>query len=215
MADPLSDEHLSQMRALARERVSKKRFQHMEGVAETAQLLARTYGQDEKKARLAGILHDWDKGLDNDEIRAKARDLGLDEVLGEWMIMNMPQVLHGPTAAEGFRRTDPDIPEDVLSAIYKHTIAAKEMSPLDKIIYIADAIEPNRSFAEAEGLRELIGKVSLDELYFQVYKFWIEALISKDGLLHPDTLAIWNDMTFPKAHAHLQRYEKRCKEKKA
>lgn len=54
MADPLSDEHLSQMRALARERVSKKRFQHMEGVAETAQLLARTYGQDEKKARLAG-----------------------------------------------------------------------------------------------------------------------------------------------------------------
>ena len=106
MIDPLSDGYLSQMRALARERVSQKRFQHMEAVAETAQLLARTYGQDEAKVRLAGILHDWDKGLDNDEIRAKARNLGLDEVLGEWMIMNMPQVLHGPSAAEGFSRTD-------------------------------------------------------------------------------------------------------------
>lgn len=212
--DPLSDAYFRQMFEQARTRVSKKRFAHMEGVSDTAVRLARVYGVDEREARLAGILHDWDKGLDNDEIRAKAHDLSLEDHIGRWVIEHMPQVMHGATAAAELARTHPELPASVLSAIDKHTIASVEMSDLDKVIYIADALEPTRSFEEAPALRGLIGNVSLDELYFKVYQFWTEALVRSEGLLHPDTFAIWNEMVMPKAQARLARYEEKCRRKK-
>lgn len=211
--DPLGDAFYEQMRAQARERVPKKRFCHMQGVADTAVQLARTYGADPAQARLAGILHDWDKGLDNDQIRQKVRDLALEEEVGAWVVENMPQVVHGPTAAAELARSFPQIPIAVIEAIRKHTTASLEMSDLDEIVYIADALEPSRAFAEVEGLRGLIGKVSLDELYFEVYRFWVAALVGKGCLLHPNTLEIWNGLAYPQAHERLMAYEKRCKEK--
>lgn len=212
-SDALSDAYYEQMRAQAKERVSKKRFQHMKGVAKTAEHLAELYGADPAAARLAGILHDWDKDLDNDQIRQKVADLGLEDHVGAWVVENMPQVVHGPTAAAELARKHPEIPADVIQAIDKHTTAALQMTDLDKIIYIADALEPTRSFEKADDLRALMGKVSLDELYLEVYRFWIEALIGMGAMLHPDTLSIWNEMAYPKAHARLLAYEKRCKEK--
>ncbi len=212
--DPLGEEYYQCMADAARSRVSKKRFKHMEGVADTAVQLARAYGLDEREARLAGILHDWDKGLDNDEIRAKARELGLVEHIGPWVIEHMPQVMHGPTAAAELAAMHPEMPASIISAIDKHTIAAPQMSDLDKAIYIADALEPTRTFEEAPRLRAMIGQVSLDELYFKVYQFWTEALVRSEGLLHPDTFAIWNEMVMPKAQARLARYEERCRRKK-
>lgn len=211
--DPLSDEYYELMRAQAKERVSKKRFKHMKGVADTAVRLAHAYGVDPASARLAGILHDWDKDLDNDEIRQKACALGIEDEVGTWVLQNMPQVVHGPTAAAELSRVHPEIPDETIEAISKHTIADSEMSDLDKIIYIADALEPSRSFDKADALRALIGTATLDELYFEVYRFWIEALIGMGALLHPRTLEIWNKMAYPKAHERLLAYERKCKEK--
>lgn len=208
-----TEQYYEEMAKLAQSRVSEKRFQHMQGVAHTAALLAEEYGEDVKKARLAGILHDWDKSLTNTEIREKVRSLGISEEVGEWVVRNMPQVLHGPTAAKELGQLFPELPQDVLNAIQKHTIAAIEMTPLDKILYIADAIEPSRTFPEAPDLRNLIGIVTLDQLYFEVYRFWTMALVSSNALLHPDTLTIWNNIVYPQAHARLQKYEKRTKEK--
>ncbi len=215
MPDVLSDAYFCQMRDAARTRVPKKRFAHMKGVAKTAEELARAYGVDPARARLAGILHDWDKGLDNDQIRCKVKELGIEDEVSSWVVANMPQVVHGPTAAAELAREHPEIPADVLSAIWKHTIASSEMTELDKIIYIADALEPGRSFDEVGDLRAMMGVASLDELYLEVYRFWIQTLIGMGGLLHPDTLAIWNALIYPEAHERLLRYEKRCKERKA
>lgn len=212
--DALSDAYFKSMRKAVSKRVSKKRFKHIEGVSDTASALAKTYGCDEAKARLAGILHDWDKGLDNDEIRQKVRELGLEGKIGSWVVANMPQVVHGPTAAAELARDHPEIPADVIAAIDKHTTAACEMSDLDKILYIADALEPTRTFAEVRRLRDMIGTASLDELYSEVYRFWVRALIDKGCLLHPDTLAIWNDLAYPTAHERLLAWERKCKEKK-
>lgn len=211
--DALSDEFYEQMRAKAKERVSKKRFKHMKGVAKTAKRLAEVYGVDPHAAQLAGILHDWDKDLDNDQIRCKVKALGLEDHVGPWVAENMPQVVHGPTAAAELARDYPEIPAEVLEAIDKHTTASRSMSDLDKIIYIADALEPTRTFDKADELRAMIGTVSLDELYREVYGFWIEALIGMGALLHPSTLEIWNELAYPKAHARLLAYEKRCKER--
>lgn len=206
MEDALSQAFLDARTVELRKRVKPKRFAHIMGVAETAELLAATYGADVRRARLAGLLHDWDKGYRDGEIRQRARDLGVDALVGEWVVGNMPEVLHGPTAAAALAREFPQIPADVLEAIRWHTTASLEMSDLDKIIYIADALEPSRAFAEADELRSLIGRISLDELYHRVYRFWTLALIRSDRVLHPATIDIWNAMVAPISRSKKERY---------
>lgn len=206
MADALSESFFQDRMEDLKDRVRPKRFNHILGVSETAELLAHAYGCDPAKARLAGLLHDWDKGMRDREIRERARDLGVDAEVGEWVVEHMPEVLHGPTAAAALARQFPEIPSDVLEAIRFHTTAAPEMTDLDKIVYVADAIEPTRKFEEADELRSLIGEVPLDELFYRVYKFWTIALISHDVVLHPDTIAIWNAIAKGKSKAKKERY---------
>lgn len=206
MEDPLGKRFYKARKAEVEQRVKAKRYKHILGVADTAEILASTYGVDVEKARLAGLLHDWDKGMRDGEIRQRAIDLGILEEVGPWVVEHMPEVLHGPTAAAALKREFPEIPDDVLHAIKCHTTGALEMSDLDKVLYVADAIEPNRQFAEADAMRDLVGKVDLDELFYQVYKFWTFALIRNDVVLHPDTIEIWNSIAKGKSKARKERY---------
>lgn len=206
MEDPLGKKFYKARKAEVEKRVKPKRFKHIMGVADTAEMLARTYGVDVDKARLAGLLHDWDKGMRDGEIRQRALDLGIVDEVTPWVVEAMPEVLHGPTAAAALGREFPEIPEDVLQAIRCHTTGALEMSDLDKVLYVADAIEPNRQFDAAESLRALVGEVGLDELFYQVYKFWTLALIEHDVVLHPDTIGIWNSIAKGKSKARKEGY---------
>jgi predicted HD superfamily hydrolase involved in NAD metabolism len=194
MTDVYSEEFRAARLNDLEERVSKKRLKHILGVEQTASHLASVYGEDSQKAALAGLLHDWDKGMNDEEIRARALELGIDDGTNGWVIANMPATLHGPTAAAALAHTFPKIPNDVIRAIEVHTIGAPKMSALDKILYIADALEPNRNFDEIAYLRDLIGKASLDELFFEVYKFWTCALIGHGRVLHPHTVEVWNSL---------------------
>ncbi len=201
MDDALSEEFYQARAEEVASRVSPKRFEHIEGVARTAELLARTYGADLARARLAGVLHDWDKGYDDETIRERACALGVDAFVGAWVMDHLPAVLHGPTAAEALARAFPQIPDDVIEAIRWHTTARIDMTDLDKIVYIADALEPSRRFAEADELRAGIGVLSLDELYHRVYRLWTLLLIERDRPLHPDTIQIWNAMVAKESDA--------------
>ena len=194
MIDFRSDEFFKQMTAEVRERVSKKRFEHIVSVSKTAEKLASVYECDEKLARLAGILHDWDKGLNNDEIRLKCKTYSLVEQVGEWTIDNMPQLLHGPTAAAELHKRFPDMPAEVINAIRVHTTADLEMSDMDMIIYVSDAIEPTRQYPELDELTDMVGNVELDRLYQVVYKYWTIKIIERDRILHPQTINIWNHL---------------------
>lgn len=181
------------MKKLLEDRVGSKRYAHSKGVAKTAKRLAAVYGYDPKVARMAGILHDWDKGLSADEVRERARALGV-EARPE-VIEGMPWLLHGPTAAKALEAEYPEFGSEVFQAIARHTSGAADMAPLDCIIYIADIIEPNRTFGDERGirrLRELVGKVPLDRLYFEAFKYTLQFLVANDRQLAPDTLEIWN-----------------------
>lgn len=87
-------------------RVGPRRFKHSLGVSETAEKLARVYGADETAARVAGLLHDWDKGYDDPGILARADELGM-ELDAE--LVAMPRVLHGLTAAVALGRAFPEL----------------------------------------------------------------------------------------------------------
>lgn len=193
-ADPLSKEFFDERKRELEGRVTQKRLDHINGVSQTARRLAEIYGVNERKAALAGLLHDWDKGYDDDGIRARVSEVGLSDVLDPFVVEKMPQVLHGPTAAFALAQEFPEIPNDVIRAIYNHTTASKDADDLEKIIYISDAIEPTRKFGAVEEIRKSVGKVTLDELFYKTYRFWTLALLERDKVVHPDTMSIWNEL---------------------
>lgn len=193
IAEPFSKEAYDALKGLLKERVSKKRFEHSVNVAKVARRLAKTYGADPDKARLAGILHDWDKGLSNEELRDRAAELKVN--VDPLVLSDMPWLLHGPTAAAYLRTEYPQFGDEVFQAIERHTSGAADMSALDCIIYVSDIIEPNRTFGDMAGierLRGLVGELPLEELYFEAFKYTLEFLISTDRVLYPATIETWN-----------------------
>ena len=165
--DVLSDAFFQARRAELAQRVKSKRFEHSLGVSEMAGRMARIYGADEGLARLAGLLHDWDKGYDDEGIRRRVAELGLMEQLASYM--DMPHLLHGPTAAAALKRDFPQLPDALLQSIRLHTTGAVRMTDLDMIVYTADAIEPSRDYPGIEVLRQLVGVVDLQELYLSAF----------------------------------------------
>lgn len=173
-------------------RLKPDRFTHSLGVSEMAVQLAETYGVDPKKARLAGLIHDWDKSYNDKEIRERARELDLK--VDPEVFESMPRLLHGITAAAALHRDHPEIDDDIIQAIERHTSGHTAMSDLDMVVYIADVIECSRPYPVTD-LHELAGKVSLEELFLQTYKQVFSHLVERGYAIHPDTVKVWNYYT--------------------
>ena len=124
--------------------LDNKRFEHTQGVAYTSAALAMRYGEDIRKAELAGLLHDCAKCLDNDKKIQICRKHGIDINEAE---QRNPFLLHAKVG--GFlAKTKYKVEDDeVINAILYHTTGRPEMSLLEKIVYIADYIEPGRNHA--------------------------------------------------------------------
>ena len=132
---------LQKIRKQLSKALDNKRFEHTQGVAYTSAALAMRYGEDIKKAELAGLLHDCAKGLPTKEKLEKARKHGLH--ISKYEEKN-PDMLHAKLGAY-YARYKYDVTEQkVLDAITYHTTGRPNMSLLEKIIFVADYIEPNR-----------------------------------------------------------------------
>ena len=185
-----SDENFKRMKKLLKERVPEKRYEHSKRVSKAAEELADIYGVDTDKARMAGLLHDWDKGLTLNEIRRRVMmyDLDIDPVV----VSSMPWLLHGPTAAAALKDEFPEIDTDVLQAIARHTSGDRNMTELDMIVYVADLVEPGRKYSNVKEVRRACGRVSLEELYFLAFKNVLQFLVSQNRPVHPETIEVWN-----------------------
>jgi len=164
------------------------RYQHSIGVMETAVELAKIYGADVEKARIAGLLHDNAKNLDN--MYERARDLEAD--LDEFELKSPPLVhakLGAETAKIEFGITDPEI----LDSIKWHTIGRKGMTLLEKIIFVADLTEPGRDFPDAEPLRELSRK-NLDQAVSECIKSTILVNRKRGNVIHPNAFSILEEL---------------------
>lgn len=168
-----------------------RRYEHSLSVARTAEELARSYGVDPFLARVAGILHDWDKVLDARSQLAKARDMGID--LGVDLSLVQP-LLHGLTAARELRERHPELPAEVWQAIERHTIGAADMSGLDMVLFVADGIEPLRR--ESPGIARVRSMawrgLPLSELYWESFAGGMSYVIETGRYLYPGTLSIYN-----------------------
>lgn len=186
----LSDEFFSRAQQLLEKRVSPHRFEHCCSVARYSAHLAKLYHYPEKEARIAGLLHDWDKAYTNDDIRARA--LAFKTRIDGEVLDFLPALLHGPTGACALEADFPFLDGRILRAIERHTAGHEQMSDLDCIVYVADALEEGRSYPGIEDLRALPGTVSLQELFFETYKHVLLYLVQRNAQLHPRTLCVWN-----------------------
>ncbi len=127
------------------------RVNHVLGCRDTAAELARRWGANEQDAARAGMLHDVTKALDGPLQLTLCREYGI--VLGAFSQKN-PKTLHALTGSLVAERIFGEN-EAVVAAIASHTTGKANMNTLEKIIYVADYMEPNRDFPGVEKLRQL------------------------------------------------------------
>ena len=143
----LSRENIDLIKADLKEKLPKKRYEHTLGVAYTAAALAMCYGEDILKAELAGILHDVAKAKKSSELKDDMKGYIDPYTDGDYVALiadKAPQILHAIYAPYLAKRDYKIEDKDILSAIRWHTTGKKDMTMLEKIVFVADYIEPNR-----------------------------------------------------------------------
>lgn len=161
-----------------------RRYEHTLGVVYTATALAMRYGASLKDAEMAGLLHDCAKCLTDEKRLAicEKHNISINEIE-----RRNPFLLHAKVgsylAMEEFDVTS----SDVINAILNHTTGRPGMSLLEKIIYVADYIEPNRK--QAPNLTEVrkMAFIDLDQTLVMILKDVLEYLESTEGEVDPMT----------------------------
>lgn len=176
-------------RLLDERRLSAGLVAHSDGVAATARGLCVRWGGDAGQAEIAGLLHDVCRELDRQEVLRRARMHGLKvSVLEETYPV---QLLHGPLAAAELAACA--VSPETLGAIARHTVGGPGMTLIERCVFVADAIEPQRSYEGVEEARRLAG-VSLDRALRLVVARDIERLRTRARDVHPDMTALWEEL---------------------
>ena len=162
--------NLPKLQRKMKKELDTERYQHTLGVMYTAASLAMCYGEDVEKAQVAGLLHDCAKCIPNDRKIKMCRDYGLEISKVE---LNAPYLLHSKLGAHLARVKYGITDEDILGAIMWHTTGRPNMTTLEKIIFIADYIEPGRT--KAQNLPE-VRKLAFHDLNLTVCRILEDTL---------------------------------------
>lgn len=174
---------------IVKAQLTEHRYIHTLGVVETAIELAVRYHADRDKAELAAIFHDYAKFRPKDEMREIVKQQGMPESLLHYGT----ELLHAPVGAYLVEQeagiTDPEI----LSAIANHTTGRVGMNTLEKIIFLADYIEPGRKFPGVDDVREL-AKIDLNQACIQALKNTMIFIMKQNQLIYPETVHAYNSL---------------------
>ena len=161
-------------------RMSEQRFKHVLGVEETAVALAKKYGASPEKASIAALTHDYAKERPDEEFKMVIVRDGFDPEL-----LNYNNAIwHGLVGASFVERELGITDAEILHAIRVHTTGAAKMSLLDKIIYVADYIEPGRDFPGVQDARA-IAWADLDEAVAFETKHTLAHLLAQEQKIYP------------------------------
>lgn len=175
-----------------KDNLNEKRYIHTLGTADCAKELAKQFGLNEDKAYLAGLLHDCAKCFPNEELL----DIIHKHLAVEECEMLNYKTLHAPVSAyiaeTEFGITD----KEILSAIRWHTLGKLDMSDFEKIVFIADKIEPNTRDKEySDKIRELLAQENgLNKALLKCYKETIKSLVKRDLKICLLTIEIYNKL---------------------
>ena len=176
-------------------RVAPGRIRHMERTAEFMAEVAPLWNVMPEKAYLAGLYHDLARDLSPEEILLLCRNTGSSPEPWE---ERSPLLLHGTAGALLLRKEEIVTDEEVLEAIAGHVTAHPHMTPLARLLYVADKGEPGRRWEEGRLLRKL-ARTDPQGAYFKALSLVI-AYLGREGLfIHPATLSAYNRALDPGA----------------
>jgi predicted HD superfamily hydrolase involved in NAD metabolism len=174
---------------IVKEQMPEKRYQHTLGVMETAIELAERFGSDVKKAEMAAIFHDYAKFRPKEEMK----QIIIEQHMPEDLLQYNSELWHAPVGAYLVKKEVGITDQEILDAIKYHTSGRAGMTTLEKIIYLADYIEPGRSFPGVEEVRDL-AKSDLNRAVLAAVKNTIEFLLNKNQPIYPDTFHTYNSL---------------------
>lgn len=179
---------LNQLKAELSIRMPVARFEHVLRVTEMAKTLASKYDVSVKAAEQAALFHDIAKFMDKEALRL----ILIEEDLDRRLLLFHHELWHGPVGAIIANQEFGIEDQDVLNGIRYHTTGRAGMSVLEKVIYVADMIEPGRNFPGVEKLRA----VAMENIH-QAMKACIhqsvQFLVSKKVPVFPDSIDCYNE----------------------
>jgi predicted HD superfamily hydrolase involved in NAD metabolism len=181
--------------------LSKKRFAHSIGTMKYAEKLAISYGENTEKVKLAAILHDCAKELNYKETMEYVEKYKISELMDE---PNNIKIYHGAIGAVISKNKYGIEDEYILNAITWHTTGKKNMTLLDKIIYVSDLVEEDtRDYPDIRFYRELSLK-DINKTMILAINFVIEKLIEKNQTININTIEARNDLILEKKGVSLK-----------
>lgn len=181
-ADEISSPEIDIINAKLHSVLTPKRYKHTQGVAQESLQLAQRYGADTDKAYIAGLLHDCAKCFtDEEKLKlCEKYDLVLDDIL-----KSQPDLTHSFLGAKLAYEEYGIEDSEILDAIAYHTTGRPNMSLLEKIVFIADYIEPNRDYFEGlDKIREL-AYADIDKAVIYSLENTINYNKNKNRIIHP------------------------------
>lgn len=175
-----------------KDNLNEERYFHTLGTAQCAKELAAKYDLDCEKAYLAGLLHDCAKCFSNE----KLLDIIHQNLDVEECEMLNYKTLHAPVSAYIAEKEFNVKDKEILSAIRWHTLGKLDMSDFDKIIFLADKIEPNTRDKEyCEQIRSILKENNgLNKALLKCYKETIKSLVKRDLKICLLTIEIYNKL---------------------
>ncbi len=175
-----------------KENLNSERYIHSLGTAECAKELAEKFGLNSEKAYTAGLLHDCAKCFSNEKLlKIIHSNLQVEEA----EMLNY-KTLHAPVSAYYAQKEFGVEDNEILSAIRWHTLGQIEMSNFEKIIFLADKIEPNTRDKEYSAIiRSYLSEENgLNKALLKCYKETIKSLVKRDLKICLLTIEIYNKL---------------------
>ena len=170
--------------------LTKERYDHTLRVAETAVKLAEKYDGSTEKVELAAIFHDYAKYRPLDEMKRWI----VESPLPKDLLQYHHELWHGPVGSILIDREHGINDLEIREAIQYHTTGRANMGKLEMIVFLADYIEPGRSFPGIEEVRE-VAMHDLLKACWMVSRNTIRFLMQKNATIYPDTFHAYNDLT--------------------
>lgn len=181
--------NLESLREATRMQMPDKRWKHTLGVVETAIKLAKRFDGDPVKSEVAALLHDYSKAWAIERIEVIIRE----QRLSTDLLVYDKELWHAHVGAWAVQDEHGITDEEVLDAIRYHTSGRENMTKLDKIVCLADYIEPGRDYPSVNKIREL-AKHSVEEALIAAFDSTIELLIERGKCIFPLTVLARNDL---------------------
>ncbi|WP_152656314.1 bis(5'-nucleosyl)-tetraphosphatase (symmetrical) YqeK [Oceanobacillus sp. CFH 90083] len=172
------------------ERLTEGRYEHTLRVTDTALELAEAFHESVENTKIAALFHDYCK---YDPLEEMQKTIETNSKLPDLLLSFHHELWHGPVASIRIEEKYGIANQEIKDAIFFHTTGRAKMTKLDKIIFLADYIEPGRSFPGVDEVRDT-AKTDLTKACYQAARNTVRFLMEKNRTVYPDSFHAYNDL---------------------